>query len=276
VTTPPTPNQALIPGPVQLSLLPIQHLNVLCYGMSGTGKTEFAATFPKPVLFIDTDNGVTTLKTSPRLKDKDKMQIVRVVDSAADSRIRRPIGALTVTTVLNYLRDEGEYDGVKPATVVVDSLTTTAEYILTDVLYRNNHAGQQPTIVDWGSQMRDVKNLITTGIGLPLNFVCIAHSQFMKDELTGRTWCLPLITGKLAHSLSLYFDEVYFAEAKKVGTNHVYTLLTKSTPLIQAKSRLDLPTNIETNYTSIEKAVGPLLKKGGAATTGKIVQTVNL
>jgi len=125
------------------------------------------------------------------------------------------------------------------------------------VLFTNKHVGRQPTQPDWGQQMAKLVELITTAKNLNINFLCIAHEQYRKDEISNHAWCLPLVTGKLADRLSLYFDEVYHSFIRQEGKNKLYLLRTKGTGLITAKSRLDfkeeIPSDAEILIKEFEK-----------------------
>ena len=117
--------------------------------------------------------------------------------------------------------------------------------------------------------------MIELGISLPCNFIVLAHEQFVKDELTGRVWCLPLITGKYAYRIGGDFDEVYYATVKpNPQGKEVYSLETKPSGIITAKSRLDLPATIPTHFSSI---VGKIEQLNKAATAAQVqnVQTTN-
>lgn len=234
--------------------------NVLIYGGSGTGKTEFAGTWPKPILYIDTDKGILTLLASPRI-NMDEIWRIEISNASLDPKVRQPVGFLYVKGILTALADTGMFDQLVPKTVVLDSLTTTSGYCMDHVLFINKHVGQQPTLPDWGRQMRELLEIIKLGVGLDMNFICVAHEQTQRDELSGRVWKLPLITGKLAGELSLYFDEVYYAEVKPKGSLSEYKLTTKATGMITAKSRLDLPNPINTTFASIEGTIERINKR---------------
>lgn len=251
--------QIQLPDPIQLSMFVPESLNILVYGRNGTGKTEFAGTAPKPILFIDTDKGITTILSSPRIQQKDQIYVVPVADQPDPQHpTPQPLGFLTVKQVLSDIAKTGKYGTVEPKTIVIDTLTTTASFAMSYVLYINKHSGQQPTLPDWGRQMRELVDIITTGVGLKQNFIVLAHEQYVKDELSGRIWCAPLITGKLAMEIGLYFDELYHANVKEVGGKHEYILETKASGLVTAKSRLDLPSPIASNFTAILPALDRL------------------
>lgn len=272
--------QLQIPDPVQLSTDIPSHLDCLVYGYSGTGKTELAGGFETPILFLDSDGGILTVKTSPRISDNKKAEIyqVPISDKSPDPHYKKPVGFLTVKAVLQEVSEKGEFSGITPTTIVVDSLTTLSEMCMTYVLDQNGKPKTaQPTLPDYQRQMKELLDIVHYGVACPCHFICIAHQQFTKDENTGRLWCLPLVTGKLAYNVTAYFDEVYYAQSKEVGGKFKYTLLTKPNGLVVAKSRLDLPTEIPTSFgeinnilqklrTSAKQAQANAAQKGGGGT----------
>jgi len=247
--------------------------NILIYGKNGSGKTEFAATWAEAgnVLYLDSDNGILTIKASSRipLEYKHRIKRVLVFDKSADPHIKIPVGYSIVKSVFDSLVTTGEFGGFKPVTVVVDSATTLTEYTLRHVLTSNRKAPDaKPTQPDWGDLQNLTRGLINAGRALPsVNFIWIAHEKFDKDELSGRTWCLPLMVGQLAQQIGGYFDEVYHTDVFQVGTSHEYKMDTKATGLITAKSRLDLPSPIPTHYRSIKGSLEKLQQKGGLNAT---------
>jgi len=249
-----------IPDPVNLNLFVPTKYDVLIFGGPKTGKTEFAGTWAEAgdVLYIDSDDGILTLRTSSRIPVnlKENIYFVPVSDKSADPHVKQPIGWITIREVVKSLANTGAYADIEPKTVVIDSLTTASDYALSYTLHVNKHTGQQPTLPDWGRQMREITELITEARALnKINFICIAHEQYAKDELSGKVWCIPLVTGKLAHRMGLYFDEVYYAHIRAMGDKHEYKLNTKGSGLITAGSRFDLPNPIPTHYSSIKGAI---------------------
>jgi hypothetical protein len=246
-----------IPDPQQVSVTPPEFVDALVFGLSGTGKTEFAASWSLagPVLFLDSDNGILSVATSPRLTStqRDLIFQVPITDKSQDSHYKKPVGFLSVKTILEQVSTNGEFAGIVPKTIVIDSLTTLSEMCMAYVLTNNSKsANAQPTLPDYGTQMRELLNIVHLGVGSRANFICIAHQQFTKDELSGRIWCVPLVTGKLSQNLPAYFDEVYYARVRQSGNSHKYTLLTKPDGMIVAKSRLGLPAEIDSSYVSIK------------------------
>lgn len=264
--------QIQLPTPEPLVEWCPDKLNMLVYGPSGTGKSIFTSTWPRPILYIDTDNGMLSIAT--HVKPLDGIVRVELSDKSQDKHINFPVGWITVKQILTMIHDSSEYFGTIPLTVVLDSITTASRYAMTYTQFNNKRLGQRPVLQDWGDQMAEILEIINMGIALKCNFICVAHEQYQKDELSGRIWCLPLTTGKLAGQISLYFDEVYHAKTGMSGTSTTYLLETKASGLVTAKSRLDLPNPIPATYKEIDKVLSVLrARKGGSATQTPNTQT---
>lgn len=254
-----------IPSPEQLSLFIPSKYHILVYGKPGTGKTLFGATWAElgDVLYIDTGDGLLSIVTSSFVQFKDRIYRVPVSNTSTDKHVVQPIGWLTIKQIADDLQTTGKYDNIAPKTVVLDESTTTSQYALNHVLYVNNHVGQQPTQPDWGKLRNEMIEFINKCRALPdINFIFICHEQYMSDELSGRTWCLPSVVGKLAYEIGGYFDEVYNTFTKELSLGkHEYLMHTKPTGMITAKSRFDLPTPVPTHYNSIKGSIEKIRSK---------------
>lgn len=266
--------QLNIPDPMSVNDYIPDSYNALIYGPSGTGKTEFWATWAEAgeVLGLDSDQGIVTIKSSPRISPELKSRIkhVPVIDKSPDPHIKQPVGWEIVKAVIESVATTGKFGNCQPKTIVIDSMTTVSAMTMTWVLTQNRKSiDTQPSLPDWGKQIEELKRIINLGRSIKgVNFICVAHEQYEKDELSGRVWCLPLVTGKFAQQIGGYFDEVYHAKVEQTGDKHVYKLDTKATGLITAKSRLDLPTPIATHYNSLKGTLEKLQQtKGGAPAT---------
>lgn len=264
--------QLNIPDPISVNDYVPDSYNVLIYGPSGSGKTEFCGTWCEAgeVLYLDSDSGIMTLKASPRITDTNKAKIkhIVVIDKSTDPHIKQPVGWEIVKAVVESISTTGKFGNCQPKTIIIDSLTSVSAMAMTWVLTQNRKSiDVQPSLPDWGRQMEELKRIINLGRSIKgVNFICVAHEQYEKDELSGRVWCLPLVTGKFAQQIGGYFDEVYHAKVEQAGDKHIYKLDTKATGLITAKSRLDLPTPVITHYNSL-KGTLEKLQKGGAQAT---------
>lgn len=252
-----------IPQPQQVSLFIPTKYDIMVYGPSGSGKTEYGGTWGElgTVLMADADDGILAIRASPRLKCKDQIWRVPIVDEAEDPHILQPVGFLTIEQIVKDVKTTGMYGNVKPRTIILDSATTIGAYAMSHTLFVNKRV--EPVLRDWGHQMKRMVDLITLARSIKdVNFIYIAHEQYTKDEISGQIWCLPLITGKLAAQISLYFDEVYHSKVMQVGDQSKYLLETKPTGIITAKSRFDLPSPVATHYNSIKGSIEKL-KPGG-------------
>lgn len=256
-----------IPQPQQVSLFIPTKYDIMVYGPNGSGKTEYAGTWSElgTVLLADADDGILSIKASPRIKHKDRIYRVPITDKPEDPHIHQPIGFLTIEQIIKDVADTGMYGNVKPKTIVLDSATTIGQYAMSHTLFVNKRV--EPVLRDWGQQMKRMVDLILLARSIKdVNFIYLAHEQYTKDEVSGQIWCLPLITGKLAAQIGLYFDEVYHSKVMQVGTEVKYMLETKPTGIITAKSRFDLPSPVSTHYNSIK---GSIEKLTGGQTNGE-------
>ena len=80
-------------------------LKILVYGDSGSYKTRFAGTFPKPY-FFDTDNGMLSLRDHKNIE----------YDTFIDGNLKNPIAAGLIEKKVSELQKECLYE-----TIVVDS-----------------------------------------------------------------------------------------------------------------------------------------------------------
>jgi len=202
-------------------------LKVLACGESGSGKTHFAGSFPKP-LFFDFDGGMLTL----RGRDIDYVDCADVikngvlVESAAEK-------------CLSHLETLSRTDPQVFKTIVIDSISTFQESLLKYICKVNNI--KTPQIKEWGMVIKGLQDLFMFLKSLDYHVVVTAHEQLIQDETTGEILFRPVIVGKkLPGQLPLYFDEVYrFVTEKDAKTNKTtYKMLTAAGTRYTAKSRL--------------------------------------
>ena len=188
-------------------------LKVLVYGKSGTGKTTFACSFPKPYIF-DFDNGML----SQRGKDVE-------------------YDTFTNWQAFEYKLQELEKKcGYE--TLVVDSVTTMQEYMMQNILLLNKR--MTPTLHEWGRLVDGLQSLFMRLTKMAHHIIFTAHEQLIQDEVTSEVMILPLIVGKkLPGQIPLWFDEVYRAQVMRGSDSKPqYKLLTTADIKYSAKSRL--------------------------------------
>jgi len=202
-------------------------LSAAVYGKSGTGKTTFGASFPKP-FFLDIDGGLLSVRG----------QDISYVDLT-------PGKGVTWPDILDAIGEgkKGDYESI-----IVDSLTGLADLCMESVLQLNRRAGQKPNFDDWAAYANKVKDFIVRLLASGKNTLLICHEAADKDELTGYVWMLPAIQGQMKGKISNYFDEFYHAEVEQApGKPANYRLLARPSSIYTAKSRL-LSREVESSY----------------------------
>ena len=144
-------------------------LKTLIYGKSGTWKTTFACSFPRPYVF-DFDDGML----SQRGKDVEYDVITDY--EAFDMKML-------------------EFERNCPfETLVLDSVTTMQEHNMNRILLINNR--KMPTMNEWNVLIAGTVDTFMRLIRLGKHFVVIAHEQLLQDEITGEVMYRPIIAGK--------------------------------------------------------------------------------
>jgi len=197
-------------------------LKVLVYGKSGTGKTTFACSFPKPYVF-DFDNGML----SQRGRDVD----FDTFSNYQEFELR-----------LNEIVKNCPYK-----TVVIDSLTTMQELLMDRLLSLSSR--KVATKQEWLVLIETMKSLLVRLTHSPSikNVVMIAHERTTQDQLSGEVLVEPVTYGKQTFSelLPLWFDECYRARVvrNKEG-KPVYQMMVKPDIRYFARTRI-LPPDVD-------------------------------
>lgn len=181
-------------------------LKVLVYGESGVGKTVFASSAPRPILWLESEGGTHSIG------DKSDIDVARVV------------GLESYREALTYLQaNPGKYK-----TVVIDSFSETQAAVLKDIMkvvttLDPNRDEFAPQFGEWG-RLTGVMREIARGFrDLPMNVVITALQREDTDEMTGKTKVRPKLSPSLADELPAFMDAcVYlYAYAPEVGKEGV-------------------------------------------------------
>jgi len=171
-------------------------LKVLVYGASGSGKTTFGSTAPKPI-FASAENGLLAIAD----KELPFVQIASKVD---------------LLDLYKYLRDEKhDYE-----TVVIDSITEINEVIKVDIEKKTGRAMQ---LKDWGELAKTIEKILRMFRDLPMNVVIIAQEDYVKDN-DSIYKVVPAMNGKMATKMAYYMDIVAYMAVNKEGEHGVLTL----------------------------------------------------
>lgn len=171
-------------------------LNVMIYGEPGVGKTTFASTAPRPMLWLEAEGGTHSIA------DTEGIDIVKVA------------GLQSYRDVLAYLYENPD----KYKTVVIDSLTETQAAILKEIMrdVAASDAGRNefmPQFAEWGQVTGQMRAIARAFRDLPMHSVITALVREDKDELTGKTRIKPRLTPALAEELPAFMDACLYMYA---------------------------------------------------------------
>jgi phage nucleotide-binding protein len=167
------------------------HRSFAIYGRSGTGKTTFASSFPKPLLLLDIeDHGTDSIND---IADIDVATIRRWSD---------------FETIYDMLIDRGN----KYKTVVFDTITQMQLLGANLILAKK----RKPTVVqiDWGTMtMQDwgdlgamMKEQITLFRNLPLEVVFLAQERVSTNDSSDGTVLAPEIGPALSPAIASHLN----------------------------------------------------------------------
>lgn len=240
-----------------------KYVRVLVYGDQGTGKTRFLATAGK-VFVIDTDKGARTLKS---------LHIPAVSFSRGDRYVYKQIMDL-----LDRLKkaqppfDEGGEIGPVD-TFSIDGLTALADVLIYEIMKWGSRGSRDPSEEkpqwdDYSVLKARLQSIVQASQDLPCNVIMTANSKLDKDDQTGRMYGVPDILGGFRDAVGRMFDEVYYLDTKRSQNGTKYMLYTRPYDRYKAKSRDDLPDEIED--PSFEKIFGhPASEPGADTRTGR-------
>ncbi len=233
--------------------------NALVYGPMGSGKTNLVRTCRGPVLIHSFDPGGT--KT---VRDEIEAGHVFADTRYEDEDPLKPTAFENWDREYHRLKNGGLFD--KIGTFVIDSATTWSSAAMNVVLKRAGRLGSQPFQQDYLPAMVLIENAIKDMTTLPCDCLLLCHEDADKDEASGKMFVGPLFVGKLKYRVPILFDEVYYACTKETSSGVNYHLLTRSTGLYKARTRLGKGGLFDTYEVQDIKA---LLKKAGYDTSDK-------
>lgn len=236
--------------------------SILLVGESGTHKTYFLGTCPRPVIF-DFDGTMLVL----RGKDVDYFRFKDAPKNSPAKVIKPDIGIYEWGTAypafLHKLNEVGgklddpanrQYD-----TVALDSLTSLGRIALNYVLKETGYNVTPKSPVDpgtWGFQSGLLQSVCEQVNTWPVIKVMTAHVQRDTNMVTNNMEKLPLTTGKFAAMVSSLYDEVYYCETSGVGAAQKFILRTNQDGIMKhAKSPCGVPDKIPVDWAEVAKYV---------------------
>lgn len=151
--------------------------------------------------------------------------------------------------------DEGER-----IPIGIDSLTTLSSICMNYVQKQDaRRQSDVRRIQDWGAQIQLLEMVMDQLTSWPVPLIVTAHAQRNTNEVTQTTEILPLLTGKLAGKVGIYFDEVYYSTVKGKGDEKKFTLQTESSGLVkQVKTRYGVTDGTEASWKEVAKQIMPV------------------
>lgn len=229
-------------------------------GDAGVGKTRYASTFPKP-FFIDTDKGTGSIRRVPGSWGK-----VTIKDAPFKGGREIPARGVykygqgwvmflkTMEDITNRIV-KGDWPYL---TIVWDSLTTLQMLCMNHVLANANRHATQPQLQDYGGILTGMRTAAEMFTALPGFKILTAHVERSINPITTAVEKLPLGMGQFPALAAIFFDEIYYMEAKdrknkktdEVDTQRV--LVTMQTSLIKsARTRRDVPDASEAHFKNV-------------------------
>lgn len=246
----------------------------LVYGDPGSGKSHFAATFPKPMLVLCTDprgkampylrgrkltegvadDGTPFTEGASTGKSAKPGKVAVRVEYYADNDVRG--GARTVYAYerleerLIALRDEINAGAWK--TVVLDSLSFLeyqARKLHQYKLNPESNAGNTQDARQWyNSSAEVVEEFCYSQLAwLPINVVVLAHVRDTKSNRRGQNIWVPEAPGVKGPKIPGAFAEVYVLHSTADGR----VLQTENDTSFIATSQIGAPDNCEPHYNAL-------------------------
>jgi hypothetical protein len=192
------------------------------YGRQGSGKSVLADTFPGKLGIVDADSGAMVYSGN--------VEYISINEPHKGN-----------TQAYSEIEDATDYFGKKEdiKCIVFDSATAIFGTMMFEIQRLGGRIGQQATIAEYGKLRQSCIDFIGKAFGYGKHVIFIFHEQMEKDELSGRVWCNPMITGKLSNEIGRFFDEMYHVEPKGGSTTTKFQALTQSNQLYTCKSRIE-------------------------------------
>lgn len=163
---------------------------MMVYGRSGTGKTHFGSTFPKPILFIDTnERGTETIAM------EEDIDVVRVTEWGEIDEL--------YWALLNKETD------VEYKSIVIDQVSNLQDIGMAEVL-RKGRKGRDETFTqrNWGQLSGMLKQFISDFRDLSdhYNLLLIAHERINDGGDEDEDSIEPSIGARVMPSVSSFLD----------------------------------------------------------------------
>lgn len=237
--------------------------NILLVGDAGTHKTFLAGSIPDNYIF-DFDKGVAVLRD--RAVEYDTFKDLARFGPGGSAYLATPwhneqglytwgLGWDAFYKKFLEVVDRIEKKDPKIKAITFDSLTMMSFLAVNKILRDTNQpAPHQGT---WGAHHEYFKAIFSMATALPVRIVATAHVQRTDNDLTTNVEKLPLLAGKLAGLIGVFFDEVWYCDTKRNASGKAeFSIVTATDGTFrQAKSRWNVPTgtDVTAGWDSVKK-----------------------
>lgn len=190
------------------------NIKMMVYGQAGMGKSTYALSAPKPLLF-DFDGGVKRINAE-HLKNVDTVQVSRWEE---------------ISQVLR--EDLSAYE-----TIVVDTIGKMMDFIIS---YKC--PGRVPQIKDWNGINQEFSNFVRNLSNLNKHIVFVAHRDTRKEG--DETVFIPSLREKSYNSIVTELDLLGYIEARNINGVIQRTVTFDPTVRNDGKNTCNLPAVME-------------------------------
>ena len=227
-------------------------IKLLLLGDSGAGKTCGACSFPGPLYLADFD-GKANSAAAYYKNNPEVLKNVEVVNYKPTAEMPFPAKFFNQEMARVKKCTPFPYK-----TIVIDSITTFVDETLRWLMHENPQIKRPESklvklscMTDYGILQLYLKELLGYILAFPCNVIFTAHIETTKDETTGQIVRSPLMPGKLATKLPIYFEEVWRLYAANDGKRMVQT--DPDSRFSICRRQLPVPKEFEFSYDNIKK-----------------------
>ena len=249
---------------------------ILCVGPGGQGKTALEATIPgrKFAYFFDQ----TALPTLDGVDIDYKLFLPSEIPTTAVPLAKSPVH--TPSRASNWIPDTyikfekdlqarlesnffDDYDWL-----IIDSFTMLADITMDYILWLNGRTGKWPEMADWTATINTMSNIFRKLTALNIQIYCTAHTDFEKDEASGRMVNQLQMSARLRSRIPMMFTDIWLAQADtdadKKATFSVQTTSDRQNPFLRNsfRGRLDSILDVtirDSNHPEVS-CVGKIMK----------------
>jgi hypothetical protein len=200
---------------------------ILLLGDTGSGKTTQLLTLPgRKFAYLFDPNAILSLQGhdieyEEFLPDKLNLSV---------KSLSKDKGGDKTTNYVNDMYVQWEKDFKEKLTggffdnfdvIAMDSATTFLDLIMDRMLTINGRAGAWPQQDDFGPQMQTFTNVCRQLMALNKIILMTGHLEAKKDELVGRIFRQPMMTGRLRTKIPLLFSDIFVCEVENDGRGSI-------------------------------------------------------